>query len=145
MNKKIVLASDHGGFELKEKLIKYLKENKFDVVDLGPNTDQVSVSYALYGKKLAEYLLENKDFLGIGICGTGLGISYSLNRHKGIRAARVTSVNDAYLAKLHNNANVLVFGGRFTEYENAVEMFDKYISTDFEGGRHITRIEELDK
>ncbi|TNK87435.1 ribose-5-phosphate isomerase, partial [Mycoplasmopsis pullorum] len=82
---------------------------------------------------------------GIGICGTGLGISYALNRHKHIRAARITSVEDAHLAKQHNNANVLVFGGRQVTFEQAKDMVDEYLKTQFEGGRHIARIEELDQ
>ncbi|MFL1038133.1 RpiB/LacA/LacB family sugar-phosphate isomerase, partial [Mycoplasmopsis synoviae] len=89
---------------------------------------------------LAHYMLENKCDFGIGICATGLGISYALNRHNHIRAARVTSNEDAHLAKLHNDANVLVFGARQVSFDEAKEMIENYINTTFEGGRHLKRI-----
>ncbi|MCK5946028.1 MAG: RpiB/LacA/LacB family sugar-phosphate isomerase [Mycoplasmataceae bacterium] len=144
--KKIVFSSDHGGFILKEQLIKYVQSRGFETIDLGTKNGEDSVSYALYGKKLAVKLKEDlENQIGIGICGTGLGISYALNRHKKIRAARVTDTNDAMLAKQHNNANVLVFGGRFTKFSDAKDMFDTFMETEFEGGRHILRIDELDK
>ena len=144
--KKIVFSSDHGGFILKEQLIKYVQSKGFETIDLGTKNGEDSVSYALYGKKLAVKLKEDlENQIGIGICGTGLGISYALNRHTKIRAARVTDTNDAMLAKQHNNANVLVFGGRFTKFSDAKDMFDTFMETEFEGGRHILRIDELDK
>ncbi|TNK82994.1 ribose-5-phosphate isomerase [Mycoplasmopsis pullorum] len=145
MNKKVAFASDHAGFKLKQELENYLKNLGYEIVDLGPNTDSNSVSYALQGNKLADYINQNNPEFGIGICGTGLGISYALNRHKHIRAARITSVEDAHLAKQHNNANVLVFGGRQVTFEQAKDMVDEYLRTQFEGGRHIARIEELDQ
>ncbi|APJ38455.1 RpiB/LacA/LacB family sugar-phosphate isomerase [Mycoplasmopsis pullorum] len=145
MNKKVAFASDHAGFKLKQELENYLKNLGYEIVDLGPNTDSNSVSYALQGNKLADYINQNNPEFGIGICGTGLGISYALNRHKHIRAARITSVEDAHLAKQHNNANVLVFGGRQVTFEQAKDMVDEYLRSQFEGGRHIARIEELDQ
>ncbi|MEA4206149.1 RpiB/LacA/LacB family sugar-phosphate isomerase [Mycoplasma sp. 1199] len=146
MSKKVVaLASDHAGYKLKDELASYLKEQGFDVVDLGPETDSVSVSYASKGKELANYVDEAQPNFGIAVCGTGLGISYALNRHKHIRAARVTSVEDAHLAKQHNNANVLVFGGRQVTFEQAKDMLNEYMDTQFEGGRHQSRIDELDE
>ncbi|TNK82271.1 ribose-5-phosphate isomerase [Mycoplasmopsis pullorum] len=145
MNKKVAFASDHAGFKLKQELENYLKNLGYEIVDLGPNTDSNSVSYTLQGNKLADYINQNNPEFGIGICGTGLGISYALNRHKHIRAARITSVEDAHLAKQHNNANVLVFGGRQVTFEQAKDMVDEYLKTQFEGGRHIARIEELDQ
>ncbi|MBN4083211.1 RpiB/LacA/LacB family sugar-phosphate isomerase [Mycoplasma sp. CSL10137] len=146
MSKKVVaLASDHAGFELKEELKKYVRSLGYDTVDLGPDNGVNKVSYATQGNELAEYINSRKPDFGIGVCGTGLGISYALNRHKHIRAARITSVEDAHLAKQHNNANVLVFGGRQLKTEDAIKMIDEYLKTDFEGGRHIERIEELDK
>ncbi|EFF41673.1 RpiB/LacA/LacB family sugar-phosphate isomerase [Mycoplasmopsis alligatoris] len=145
MKKVVALASDHAGFELKENIKNYLAKKGYETVDLGPDTDKVSVSYATQGKELANYVDEHKVDFGVGVCGTGLGISYALNRHKHIRAARVTSVEDAHLAKLHNDANVLCFGGRQIEKEKAFEMIDDYIATQYEGGRHQSRIDELDK
>ncbi|QCZ36648.1 RpiB/LacA/LacB family sugar-phosphate isomerase [Mycoplasma nasistruthionis] len=145
MEKVIALASDHAGYKLKDELAQYAKSLGYEIVDLGPNTDAVSVSYAEQGKQLAEYVDQNHPSFGIAVCGTGLGISYALNRHKHIRAARVTSVEDAHLAKQHNNANVLVFGGRQVSFEQAKEMLDEYIKTQFEGGRHQERIDQLDE
>ncbi|WP_029513157.1 RpiB/LacA/LacB family sugar-phosphate isomerase [Mycoplasmopsis primatum] len=147
MNKKatVAVASDHGGCDLKNDIKDYIKSIGYDVVDLGPADGSKSISYAEQGHKLANYLLNHKEVsFGIGLCGTGLGISYALNRHKGIRAARVVTVEDANLAKLHNNANVLVMGGRQVKLEEAKAMIDEYIKTDYEGGRHQSRIEEID-
>lgn len=148
MNKdkiKVYLSSDHAGFDLKDKIKDYLETIGFDVVDVGTKNSHDSVSYAEYGKKLAKSVLNDKGSYGIGVCGTGLGISYSVNRFKGIRGARITSVEDAELAKEHNDANVLLFGGRQTKIEDAKKMINKFFETKFEGGRHIKRIEELDE
>ncbi|MCE6061412.1 RpiB/LacA/LacB family sugar-phosphate isomerase [Mycoplasmopsis agalactiae] len=143
---KVVLASDHGGCDLKNEIKNYVSNLGYETVDLGPEDSSKSISYAEQGHKLANYLLDNKDVsFGIGLCGTGLGISYALNRHSGIRAARVTSVEDANLAKLHNNANVLVIGGRQVNIEQAKAMIDEYINTEYEGGRHQARIDQIDK
>ncbi|ATO31029.1 ribose-5-phosphate isomerase [Mycoplasmopsis bovirhinis] len=145
MNKKVIaFSSDHAAFALKEELKKYVESLGYQVIDLGPNTDANSVSYAEQGHKLANYMTKEKPDFGIAMCGTGLGISYALNRHKSIRAARVVSVEDAHLAKQHNNANVLVFGGRQVSFEDAKKMVDEYIATEFEGGRHQVRIEQID-
>ncbi|WP_426461569.1 RpiB/LacA/LacB family sugar-phosphate isomerase [Mycoplasma hafezii] len=145
MKKVVALASDHAGFELKQKLGEYVRSLGYDTVDLGPDSGEKSVSYATQGKELADYIDSRHPEFGIGVCGTGLGISYALNRHKRIRAARVTSIEDAHLAKQHNNANVLVFGGRQISFEDAKKIVDEYIKTEYEGGRHQTRIDQLDE
>ncbi|AAZ43804.1 RpiB/LacA/LacB family sugar-phosphate isomerase [Mycoplasmopsis synoviae] len=146
MNKVIPLASDHAGFELKERLEKHFQALGYKIVDLGAKSNLDSDNnYALAGHDLAHYMLENKCEFGIGICGTGLGISYALNRHNHIRAARVTSNEDAHLAKLHNDANVLVFGARQVSFDQAKEMIENYINTTFEGGRHLKRINDIDR
>lgn len=142
---KVVLASDHGGFELKEEFKKYFDHKKIPYKDLGCKDGVTSVSYATYGKKLGKHISENPNDIGIAICGTGLGISYAVNRFKGVRGARLTSIEDAKLAKMHNNANVLVFGGRQIEPAKAIHMYNTFMNTEFEGGRHIKRIAELDK
>ncbi|BAP00828.1 ribose 5 phosphate isomerase [Mycoplasmopsis californica HAZ160_1] len=145
MDKKIVaFASDHAAVDLKNKLVAYIEELGYQAVDLGPVDESQKVSYSLQGHKLAKYVKENDVNFGIGLCGTGLGISYALNRHNGIRAARVASVEDAELAKLHNNANILVFGGRQVSFEQAKTMVDKYIATNYEGGRHQQRIDDIE-
>jgi ribose 5-phosphate isomerase B len=139
---KFILANDHGGYELKNEIKKYLLSKNFIVEDLG--CDGESVSYAEYGKKLAQQVIKEESSIGIGICGTGLGISFAVNRVKGIRGARITSIEDAQMAKIHNNANVLLFGGRQQNIEDVIKMIDEFIKNEFEAGRHIPRIEELD-
>ena len=142
--KKFYLSSDHGGFELKEEIKNYLNSLGFETIDLGTNNQEESVTYSYYGKILAQNVLNHKDSLGIGVCGTGLGISYAVNRFKGIRGARITSVEDAHLAKEHNNANILLFGGRQINIEQAKQMINEFLKTNYEGGRHQSRIDELD-
>ncbi|WP_338822578.1 RpiB/LacA/LacB family sugar-phosphate isomerase [Mycoplasmopsis felifaucium] len=145
MSKTVVLASDHGGCELKNEIKEYINNLGFEVVDLGPEDATKSISYAEQGHKLANFVNNNEVAFGVGLCGTGLGISYALNRHKGIRAARITTVEDARLAKLHNNANVLVLGGRYVPLSEAKAMIDEYIHTEYEGGRHQTRIDQIEE
>lgn len=144
MKKVVAFASDHAGFELKEGLKNYIESLGYEAVDLGPSTDKFPVSYAIQGHELANYVNLHEPVFSIGVCGTGLGISYALNRHEHIRAARVTSVEDAHLAKQHNNANVLVFGGRQISLDDAKKMVDEYIKTQYEGGRHQQRIDDID-
>ncbi|KKB26718.1 Ribose 5-phosphate isomerase B [Mycoplasmopsis meleagridis] len=146
-NKKIVaLASDHAGADLKNELKNYLIEKGFETVDLGPEDSSKPISYATQGHKLANYINNHKEItFGLGFCGTGLGISYALNRHENIRAARVTSVEDAKMSKMHNNANILVMGGRITPIDKAKKMLDEYLNTQYEGGRHQARIEQIDE
>ncbi|WP_027120722.1 RpiB/LacA/LacB family sugar-phosphate isomerase [Mycoplasmopsis lipofaciens] len=143
-NIKIALSSDHGGCDLKNEMIEYIKSQGYEVIDLGPKNSLNPVSYAQQGHKLANYINEHDNVIGLGFCGTGLGISYALNRHKHIRAARVTTVEDARLAKLHNNANVLVMGGRYVPLAEAKAMFNEYMSNEYEGGRHQQRIDDID-
>ena len=139
------LSSDHAGYDLKEEIKNYLLSLGFEVVDLGPSTANVAVSYSEFGRSLAEVVSVNKDSYGIGVCGTGLGMTYAVNRFKGIRGARVTSVEDAKLAKQHNDANILTFGGRQLSFEMVKQMIDTFLATDYEGGRHQERINDLDK
>ena len=145
MKEKIYLSSDHAGYDLKDKIKKYLEDQKYEVIDLGTNNNYDSVSYSEYGKKLAKNVLNDKGSYGIGVCGTGLGISYSVNRFKGIRGARVTSVEDAKLAREHNDAHVLLFGGRQLNIDQVEKMIDQFFKSKYEGGRHQKRIDELDE
>lgn len=141
---KILMASDHAGFKLKEKLKEYLEsKDNIDVEDLGVYTDQVSANYAEQGLKLGNAVMENKDSLGIVVCGSGIGISIAANKVKGIIAARITSIEDAELAKKHNGANVIAFGGRQISPELAIKMLDSFLANEFEGGRHLDRINLL--
>lgn len=142
---KIAIASDHGGFELKQELIRYFELKKYDVKDLGPETGEKSISYSKQGMKLAKYVTKHEGVLGVAVCGTGIGISIAVNRINGARGARITSIADAKMAKKHNNANILVLGGRITTTKKAVDMFNAFIREEFEGGRHNKRLEDLDK
>lgn len=144
-NYKIIIASDHAGYNLKQKMISFCKENNWEVIDLGTNNDN-SVNYVDFGKKLAHSILQNKlpNVFGVGICGSGIGISMSLNRFKGIRAALCRDTNDAALARLHNNANVLALGSRITTFEKSIQILKVFVTTSFESGRHLERIKTLD-
>jgi len=137
--KKIFIASDHGGYELKEYLKGYLKKSNYEVEDLGTNSNQ-SVNYPDYASKLSNEVIKN-DTLGILICGTGIGMSIAANKVDGIRAALVDSVTLAKLSRAHNNANVLCMGGRILGNILAEEIVDSFLTTNFEGGRHQNRLD----
>lgn len=141
---KIAIASDHAGFTLKTFIIDYLKQKNFEVLDLGTNSE-TSVNYPDYGHKMAANILAHKADLGILICGTGIGISIAANRHRGIRAAVLYSDEVAEMTKRHNNANVIVFGGRTMAKSDVIKRIEIFLNTPFEGGRHQERIELLDK
>ena len=139
---KLFIASDHAAFEQKQKLTNYLND-RFEVIDLGTSSDE-SVHYPEFGKKIAHAVLENNG-RGIALCGSGIGISMQVNRYKGIRGGLCNDVNDAKMTKLHNNANILCLAGRKHTIELVKEMADAWLATEFEGGRHQTRIEMLDQ
>lgn len=141
---KIAIASDHGGFELKNKLVDYFKQEGVNIDDLGTYSAD-SVDYPDYADKMAEYILSKKAELGVLICGTGVGISIAANRHKGIRAALLYNQFVAEMAKKHNNANVIVFGGRTMSFDEVVSYIKIFLNTSFEGGRHQKRLDKLDK
>ena len=140
----IAIASDHGGFELKEKVKEHLRERNVKFVDLGTNSTE-SVDYPVYGKACAEAVASGKAERGIVICGTGIGISIAANKVKGIRCGLCTSVEMAKLTRQHNNANMLAMGGRILETETAFAIVDAFIDTQFEGGRHKRRTDMLDE
>ena len=142
-NKKtIALASDHAGFELKTKLCDFLKSESYEVLDLGTDSKK-RVDYPDYGYLLADRVAEGDVDLGIGICGSGIGISIALNRNPLVRAALCTSVEMAKLSREHNDANVLVLGSRIVSEETAIECLKTFLNTNFEGGRHAERVEKL--
>ena len=140
----IAIASDHGGFELKEKVKEHLRERNVKFVDLGTNSTE-SVDYPVYGKACAEAVASGKAERGIVICGTGIGISIAANKVKGIRCGLCTSVEMAKLTRQHNNANMLAMGGRILETETAFAIVDAFLDTEFEGGRHKRRTYMLDE
>jgi ribose 5-phosphate isomerase B len=112
------------------------------VIDLGTNSTE-SVDYPEYGQAVGEYIAEGKADCGIVICGTGLGISMAANKVKGIRAAVVSDVFSAEMAKAHNNANILAFGGRVVGVGLALKLVDTWLDTNFEGGRHQRRVDKI--
>ena len=138
MSKKIFIASDHAGYEMKTKLNEYF--NSF--IDLGTNSLD-SVDYPDFAHKLTSEVLKNAGSLGILICGTGVGMSIAANRSKGIRAGLVNNVEVARLVRQHNDANVLVIPGRFMEDEEAKNCVQTFIDTQFEAGRHKKRVEKI--
>ena len=141
---KIAVASDHGGFALKEKVKEHLVQRGFEVDDLGTHSEE-SVDYPVYGKACGEAVASGKADLGVVVCGTGIGISIAANNVKGIRCGLCTSVEMAHLTKQHNNANILALGGRTTEPELALKIVDEWLDTEFEGGRHQRRVDMLDQ
>ena len=142
MKKTIILAADHGGYELKNLLKDYVSELGYEIVDLGVNSSE-SVDYPDYANKMADYMLKNPSYIGILVCGTGIGISIAANRHKHIRCALLHNELEAKMAKEHNNANVIAFGGRVLDKEQAKKCVKEFLSSEFEGGRHQKRINKI--
>ncbi|HZK01861.1 MAG TPA: ribose 5-phosphate isomerase B [Anaerovoracaceae bacterium] len=140
---KLALASDHGGFELKEKIKEHLK-GKTDLLiqDIGTFSDE-SVDYPQYGKDCARLVAAGQADRGIVFCGTGIGISIAANKVDGIRCALATNTFMAEMSRKHNDANMLALGGRVITVEEAIAIVDVWLSTDFEGGRHQRRIDLL--
>ena len=141
MNNKIFLASDHGGFSLKDTIFFFLKEKNINAVDLGCNSLD-PVDYPDYAKLLASKI-EDKKSVGIIFCGTGIGISIAANRFSHVRAALCTSVEMASMSRKHNNANVLALGERIITKELAKEIVFEFLNTKFEEGRHLLRINKI--
>ena len=139
---KIAVASDHGGFALKEKVKEHLIERGFDVEDLGTHSEE-SVDYPVYGKACGEAVASGKADLGVVVCGTGIGISIAANKIDGIRAAHCHDVYSAEMTKRHNNANVICMGGRVIGRELAFKIIDAWLGAEFEGGRHQKRIDKI--
>lgn len=138
----VAIASDHGGYQLKEAIRKYLVSRDIQVVDLGTNSED-SVDYPVYGKACAEAVASGKAERGIVCCGTGIGISIAANKVDGIRCALCTDVTMAKLTRQHNDSNVLALGGRTTGLQTALDITAAWLDTAFEGGRHQRRVDML--
>ena len=141
---KIAVASDHGGFEMKEAVKKHLEARGLEVLDLGTNSLE-SVDYPVYGKLCGQAVVQGEADLGVVCCGTGIGISIAANKVKGVRCAVATNIYMATMTKRHNNANVLALGGRVLASEDALAIVDAWLDTEFEGGRHERRTCMLDE
>ena len=137
---RVVLGSDHGGYETKLVAIEYLKENNIDFVDLGCYSKD-SVDYSEYGIKVAEMVRDNIDTVGIVVCTTGIGISIAANKVKGIRAALCFNEKVAMMTILHNNSNVLALPGAYLDKEETKKIVHNFLTTEFEGGRHTRRVD----
>lgn len=139
----IAIASDHAGYDLKSALASHVEELGFDVLDLGAANASDSVDYPDFGYAMAKVLREGKIRRGILVCGSGIGISIAANRHQEVRAALVHDAYGARMSRLHNDANVVVFGGRTTAPDVAIDCLRIFLETEFEGGRHGRRVDKL--
>jgi len=139
----ISVGSDHAGFAYKEAIKKFLTEKGYTVLDAGTDSE-ASVDYPDYGRAAAELVANGTANAGIIVCGSGIGISIAANKVHGIRAANVTSVEMAKLARAHNNANMLAVGSRLSSLDDVLLMVAAFLDTPFEGGRHAGRVAKLD-
>ena len=141
--RKIAIAADHGGYDLKEDIKTFVIENlNIEWIDLGTHSTE-SVDYPEYGFKMAKAITDGMADTGIIICGSGIGISIAANRNADIRAALCTSPEMAKLSREHNNANVLALGARVTPHDVNIECVKAFLTTDFDGGRHARRVDKL--
>ena len=140
---KLYIATDHAGVEIKPQVIAMVQEAGHEITDLGP-TDNSRVDYTDFAHKLCKQVLEDKGSYGILICGTGIGMSLSANKHKGIRAALCHDHYTAKMARLHNDANVLCFGARIVGLGVVESILEAWLETEFEGGRHERRVKKID-
>ena len=139
--KKIFISSDHAGFSLKKNIIKKFSK-KQKIVDLGPSSNN-SVDYPDYAHKLSKKVATNKGSFGILICGSGMGMSITANKNKKIRAALCYSIKNTKLSRLHNNANIITLGERLINKKKAFNLIKVFLSTKFEGGRHLRRVKKI--
>lgn len=139
---KIAVASDHAGFELKNEIVKFLQKNH-QVKDFGCDSSD-SVDYSDFAKIVARRVAAKEFERGILICGTGIGMCITANRFKGVRAALCYNLEIAKLSRQHNDSNILCLGARTLDSQQALEMVKVWLTTSFEGGRHLKRIEKID-
>ena len=141
---KIAIASDHGGFDLKENIIAYLIKKGLEVDNFGAHSAD-SVDYPDYGIKLAQAITDKKFVRGILICGTGVGMSIVVNRFPGIRGTLCSDVYTAKMCREHNDSNILIMGGRVIDVSLAIEILEAWLNTAFEGGRHQRRLDKINQ
>ena len=141
-SKKIFLASDHAGFKLKEVIKKFLIKKRNKVFDLGTKNTN-SVDYPDYAHILSKKIKKNKNQFGILVCGSGIGMSMTANKHKYIRAALCYNTKSTKLSRLHNNANVMTMGSRLIKKNVALKCVSTFLKTDFDGGRHLRRVKKI--
>ena len=140
--KKICIASDHGGFNLKEAIKDFLIKKNLSIIDLGP-TKNKTVDYPDFAKKLANRIKARKSDVGILVCGSGTGMAISANKIKTIRAAVCYNVKSTRLSREHNNANIITLGARLTNKKLSLKLVEIFLRTKFEGGRHLKRVNKI--
>ena len=140
--KKICIASDHAGFNLKESIKDYLINKNVSIIDLGPNENK-SVDYPDYAKKIGNRIKSKKSDIGILVCGSGTGMAISANKFKNIRAAVCYNIKSTRLSRQHNNANIIALGARLTKKSLSLKLVELFLKTKFEGGRHLKRIKKI--
>ena len=140
--KNVILASDHAGFRLKEVIKRFLIKKRNKVLDLGTNSAD-SVDYPDFAHRLSNKMKKDKDQFGVLICGSGIGMDITANKHKNIRAALCYNTKSAKLSRQHNNANVIAIGARLTKKKVALKCVDAFLKTNFIGGRHLRRIKKI--
>ena len=143
MAEKIPIAADHAGFELKERVVEELRRLGYEPIDLGTHSPE-STDYPAYAHDVARRVADGEARRGILMCGTGLGMGYAANRHRGVRAAVVWSPEVARLAREHNDANVLILPARCLPEQESLEILHEFLDTRFEGGRHARRVAAID-
>lgn len=139
---KISIANDHAGPEYKKAIVQYLESKGYEITNYGTDTD-ASVDYPDFGHPVAIDVSEGKADFGIVICGSGNGIAMTVNKHPKVRAGLCWIKEIAYLARLHNNANILSIPARYTSIEQAIEIVETFLTTKFEGGRHQARVDKI--
>ncbi len=140
--KRVILASDHAGFKLKESIKKFLLKKRKKVLDLGTKNSK-SVDYPDFAHKLSRKMNKNNNQFGILVCGSGIGMDMAANKHKNIRAALCYNTKSTKLSRQHNNANVMAIGSRMTKKNVVLKCVATFIKTDFEGGRHKRRVKKI--
>ena len=140
--KRIILASDHAGYKLKEQIKRFLIKKRKKVLDLGTN-DTNSVDYPDFAHHLSTKIKKNNNQFGILVCGSGIGMDMTANRHKNVRAALCYNIKNTKLSRLHNNANVMAIGSRLTKKKLALKCVNVFIKTNFIGGRHLRRVKKI--
>ena len=140
--KRVILASDHAGFKLKECIKEFLIKKRKKVLDLGVKNSK-SVDYPDYAHLLSRKLKKNKNEFGILVCGSGIGMGMAANKHKNIRAALCYNIKSTKLSRQHNNANVMAIGARLTKRNVALKCVSTFMKTNFDGGRHQRRVKNI--
>ena len=140
--KKICIASDHAGFNLKNQILDFLIKRNISVIDLGPYKDN-SVDYPDFAKKVSRRVISKKSDIGILVCGSGTGMAISANKIKGIRAAVCYNSRSTRLSRQHNNANIITMGSRLISKKDAFKFISIFLETKFEGGRHLRRVNKI--